>query len=62
LGVVATIDNVVFAVAGLATTVYAYSSPRIQNLLYSSITGSNEVLQADPSTLNSSAIGVVAYR
>jgi len=52
----------VFAVAGLATTVYAYSSPRIQNLLYSSITGSNEVLQADPSTLNSSAIGVVAYR
>jgi hypothetical protein len=53
-------DN--FTLAGLATTVYAYSSPRIQSLLYSSITGSNEVLQADPSVLSSAATGVVAYR
>jgi len=51
-----------FAVAGLATTVYSYSSPRIESLLYSSITGSNELLQADPSVLGSSIIGIVAYR
>ena len=48
--------------AGFATTVYAYSSRRYQNLLFSSITGSNELLQADPSVLGSSATGVLAYR
>lgn len=48
--------------AGFATTVYAYSSPRYRTLLFSSITGSNELLQADPAVLGSTATGVVAYR
>ena len=48
--------------AGFATTVYSYSSPRYRTLLFSSITGSNELLQADPLVLGSSATGVLAYR
>ena len=48
--------------AGFATTVYAYSSLRYRTLLFSSITGSNEVLQTDPGVLGSSATGVLAYR
>jgi hypothetical protein len=48
--------------AGFATTVYAYSSPLYRTLLFSSITGSNELLQADPAVLGSTATGVVAYR
>jgi len=48
--------------AGFATAVYAYSSPRYRTLLFSSITGSNEVLQADPGVLGSTATGVLAYR
>jgi hypothetical protein len=50
------------AVAGFATTVYSYTSPRQQNLVFTSITGSNEVLQADPAILFSASDGVVAYR
>jgi hypothetical protein len=43
--------------------VYPYSSRRLPSLVFSSLTGSNEVLQADPSVLLSSVtIGVVAYR
>jgi hypothetical protein len=48
--------------AGFATTAYAYSSPRYRTLLFSSITGSNELLQADPGVLGSTATGVLAYR
>ena len=48
--------------AGFATTVYAYSSQRYRNLLFSSVTGSNELLQADPAVLGSTATGVVAFR
>jgi hypothetical protein len=51
-----------FALAGLATAVHAYSSPRYQNLVFSSITGSNEVLQADPGFLISALTGLVPYR
>jgi hypothetical protein len=47
---------------GFATAVYAYSSLRYRTLLFSSITGSNEVLQADPGVLGSTATGVLAYR
>jgi hypothetical protein len=51
------------AVAGLATAIYAYSSPRAQSLVFTSITGSNEVLQADPSLLASNlTTGIKAYR
>jgi hypothetical protein len=48
--------------AGLATSVYAYSSPRVPSLLYSSITGANELLQGNPFLLNTSAQGVLVYR
>ncbi|MGZ6124777.1 MAG: hypothetical protein ACXWLR_07445, partial [Myxococcales bacterium] len=55
------VDSV--AASGLATAVYGYSSPRTQSLVFTSITGSNEVLQADPSVLGSNlATGIVAYR
>jgi hypothetical protein len=51
------------ATAGLATVVYPYSSRRLPNLVFTSLTGSNEVLQADPSVLLSLVTaGVVAYR
>jgi hypothetical protein len=51
------------AVSGFATAVYGYSSPRVQTLVFTSITGSNEVLQADPSLLASNlTTGIVAYR
>ena len=54
------IDTV--SAAGLATSVYAYSSPRHQSLVFSSITGTNSVLQADPAIMTSNASGIVAYR
>jgi hypothetical protein len=51
------------ASAGLATVVYPYSSRRLPSLAFTSVTGNNEVLQADPSILfSSTATGVVAYR
>jgi hypothetical protein len=51
------------AIGGFATTVYAYSSPRAQSLVFTSITGSNEVLQADPLLLASNlTTGVKAFR
>src|SRR5207302_971665 len=51
------------ATAGLATVVYPYSSRRLPNLVFTSLTGSNEVLQADPSVLLSLVTaGVVLYR
>ena len=51
------------ATSGLATAVYPYSSPRTQSLVYTAITGSNELLQSDPSLLSSNAIsGIVVYR
>jgi len=45
--------------AGYATAVYSYSSPRNANLVFTSVTGVNEVLQADPTV---SPSGVVFYR
>jgi len=49
--------------AGFATAVYAYSSPRTPSLVFTAVTGSNEVLQANPLVLASVASGgVVAYR
>ena len=51
------------AVGGFATAIYAYSSPRTQSLVFTSVTGSNEVLQADPSLLTSNiSLGILAYR
>jgi hypothetical protein len=51
------------AVSGLATALFAYSSPRAQSLVFTSITGSNEVLLADPSVLLSNpATGIIAFR
>ena len=50
------------AAAGLATVVHPYSSRRLPSLVFTSLTGSNEVLQADPSLLLSpTATGVVGY-
>jgi len=49
--------------AGFATAVYGYSSRRTQSLAFTSVTGMNEVLQADPFLLNSTTtLGLVAYR
>jgi hypothetical protein len=49
--------------AGFATAVYGYSSRRTQDLAFTSVTGMNEVLQADPFLLNSTTtVGLVAYR
>ena len=50
------------AFGGFATAVFAYSSPRQQSLIFTSITGGNEVLQADPSVLVSTTTGVLYYR
>ncbi|TMB12357.1 MAG: hypothetical protein E6J65_26055 [Deltaproteobacteria bacterium] len=53
----------ILATAGLATAVYAYSSRRLPSRVFTSLTGSNELLEADPTILLSlSAIGVLAYR
>ena len=50
------------ATAGLATVVYPYSSRRLPSLVFTSLTGSNEVLQADPAlVLSPTATGVVGY-
>ena len=50
------------AAAGLATVVYPYSSRRLPSLVFTSLTGSNEVLQADPAlVLSTTATGVVGY-
>jgi hypothetical protein len=60
-GFVEVLDSV--ATAGLATAIYAYSSPRAQSLVFTSITGSNELLQSDPSVLSSNiTAGIVVYR
>ena len=53
----------VHSTPGLATAVYGYSSRRTQNLAFTSVTGMDEVLQADPSLLSSTTtFGVTAYR
>jgi hypothetical protein len=49
-------------VAGFATAVLPYSSPRQPSLVYSSVTGSNEVLQANPAVLGSQTGGIVPYK
>jgi len=55
--------NQLHTTAGFATAVYGYSSRRTQSLAFTSVTGLNEVLQADPFLLNSTtAVGLVAYR
>jgi len=51
-----------FITAGFATAVVPYSSPRQPSLVYSSVTGSNEVLQADPRVLLSQTGGVIAFK
>ena len=47
---------------GFATSVLGYSSPRYPQLVFSSVTGANEVLQADVTVLDSDLYGIVAYR
>ncbi len=46
-------------IGGFATAVYAYSSPRRAVLIFSSVTGANEVIQADPTQVETNA---TAYR
>jgi hypothetical protein len=46
---------------GLATAVLGYSSPRYPQLVFTSVTGGNAVLQADPSQLNTFT-GVIPYK
>jgi len=48
--------------AGFATAVLPYSSPRQPSLVFSSVTGSNEVLQANPAVLGSQTGGIVPYK
>jgi hypothetical protein len=48
--------------AGLATAVYPYSSPRRQTLIFTSISGNNEVVQADPVLLFSTVVGLQFFR
>jgi hypothetical protein len=47
---------------GLATVVTAYSSQRHAQLVFSSITGQNTVVQADPALLTSDINGVISYK
>lgn len=54
------IDNT--ATLGLAGGILAYSSPRNPSLLFISLAGANEVLQADPAILYSASGGLQAYR
>jgi hypothetical protein len=53
-------DNLI--TAGLASAVYGYSSPRVQNFIFSSVTGANELMQADPLLISTSIQGVLVYR
>jgi len=53
-------DNLI--TAGLATSVYAYSSPQITSMLFSSITGANELLQGNALLINTNVQGVLVYR
>ncbi|HYS09201.1 MAG TPA: hypothetical protein VEP66_10665 [Myxococcales bacterium] len=48
--------------AGFATAVHPYSSPRRQMLIFTSITGNNEVVQADPLLLFSNVLGLQFFR
>jgi hypothetical protein len=41
---------------GYATAVYSYSSPRSANLLFTSVTGVNEVLQVNPSAISTTLV------
>lgn len=50
------------ATLGLAGGILAYSSPRYPSLLFISLAGANEVLQADPAILYSATGGLQAYR
>lgn len=47
---------------GFATVVTSYSSPRHPLLVFSSLTGGNAVVQADPSQLPPQFFGVVSYK
>ncbi|HET7788658.1 MAG TPA: hypothetical protein VFL36_21970 [Myxococcales bacterium] len=53
-------DNLI--TSGLASAVYAYSSPRVQTFIFSSITGANELMQANPLLISTSIQGVLVYR
>jgi hypothetical protein len=47
---------------GFATAVLSYSSPRYPQLVFSSVTGGNAVLQADPSQLSNPFTGLISYK
>ena len=49
------------ATQGLATTVLSYTSPRLTNLMFMALTGSNTLLQATPEALTNQG-GILAYR
>ena len=46
---------------GLASQVVAYSSPRVTNLLFTALTGTNAIIQSSPELLPYTG-GVIAYR
>ena len=49
--------------AGFASSVLGYSSPRYPQLVFTSVTGANAVVQADTTVLNSDAFyGIVSYK
>jgi len=47
---------------GLATVVLSYSSPRYPQLVFTSVSGGNALIQADPSQLNNPFTGVTSYK
>jgi len=47
---------------GYATAILGYSSPRNQSFVFTSITGANEILQADPAVLRSDISGIQGYQ
>ena len=50
------------AASGFANDVYAYSSTRYPTLVFTSVTGADSVVQADPAVLQPPAIGELVYR
>ena len=46
---------------GLSDSVFVYHSPKVQNLIFTSVTGGNGLLQANPLLLNVPG-GIVSYR
>ena len=46
---------------GLAESLFVYRSPKVQNLIFTAVTGSNGLLQANPLLLNAVG-GILSYR